>query len=70
MKKNIGQMDKVVRLSVALAILVLYSLGIVSGTVGLVFLTLAALLALTSLFGFCGLYTLLGISTCPMQKGK
>ncbi|MGL6279015.1 MAG: YgaP-like transmembrane domain [Gaiella sp.] len=35
---------------------------------GVALLALAAIMALTAVVGFCPLYPLLGISTCPLGK--
>lgn len=63
MKKNIGKTDRIIRLLVAAVIVVLLFADIISGTLGLILLILAAVLILTSFFNFCPLYKLFGIST-------
>lgn len=62
--KNMGTADRIIRLLLAAIFVALYLLGYVSGTLGLVLLVLAAVFVLTSIFSFCPLYTLVGISTC------
>lgn len=62
--KNMGTADRIIRLILAAIFVVLYLLGYVSGTLGLVLLVLAAIFVVTSIFSFCPLYTLFGISTC------
>ncbi len=68
MKKNMGTIDKAVRIIVALAIAGLYYAEIITGTLGIVLVALGAVFVLTSLVSFCPLYTLLGINTCPAKK--
>ncbi len=63
MKKNMGTIDKLIRLAIAAAVVVLYYLGIISGTLGIVLLVLAGIFVLTSLISFCPLYTLFGLSS-------
>ena len=63
-----GSVDKLIRLIVAAIFVALYFLGVVSGTLGIVFLALAAIFTLTSLIGFCPLYLPFGISTAPKEK--
>lgn len=63
-----GSTDKVIRLIVAAALLGLYFTGNVSGTLGIVFVIIAAVFTLTSLISFCPLYSLFGMSTCPVEK--
>ena len=68
MKKNVGTIDKVIRFVLAALFVVLYFTGTVTGTAGIVLLVLAAVAVITSLMSFCGLYTILGIRTCPAKK--
>lgn len=68
MKTNMGTIDRVVRLLVAVAIAALYMLNIISGTVAIVLLVLAGVFVLTSLVGFCPLYMPLGINTCAKKQ--
>ncbi len=70
MKKNMGAIDKVIRIIIAIVIGVLYFTGTISGTLAIVFLVLAAVFVLTSFISFCPLYTLFGINTCVMKKKK
>jgi len=63
MKKNMGATDKIIRLLAAIVILALYVTKMVSGTMGLVLLAVAAIFALTSIAGTCLLYLPFGIST-------
>jgi hypothetical protein len=68
MKKNMGILDRTIRLSIALVIGVLYYFEIVSGTFGVFLLLLAALFTLTGIFAFCPLYTAFGLYTCSVKK--
>ena len=70
MKKNVGNLDKVVRIILAAVIAVLYFNNVISGTSGLVLMVLAAIFLLTSLIGFCPLYAIFGLNTCPVKKVK
>lgn len=63
MRKNMGIVDRIVRLTIVLFITVLYFTGVIEGTLGVILLIVAGILLLTSLFSFCPLYTLLGINT-------
>ncbi|MBP9070080.1 MAG: DUF2892 domain-containing protein [Bacteroidia bacterium] len=63
MKTNMGSTDKVIRILVAVAILVLYFTDKISGTLAIIGLVLSAVFMLTSLLGFCPLYLPFGIST-------
>ncbi len=68
MKKNMGNVDKIVRLLLSALMIVLYLTDVVSGTVGIVLIALSAVFVLTSLIGFCPLYKIVGLSTCPVEK--
>ncbi len=68
MKKNMGTTDKVIRLIIAVILAVLSFSEVVTGTPGIVLLVVAGVLAITTLTGFCGLYTLFGINTCKVKR--
>jgi hypothetical protein len=63
MKKNMGTIDRAVRVLLALAVLVLYLTNIISGTLAIILGVLAIVFILTSLIGFCPLYVPFKIST-------
>jgi uncharacterized membrane protein len=68
MKKNMGNIDRIIRILVAIVIAVLVFTNVLSGTLGIVLLVLAGVFVLTSVISFCPLYTLVGINTCPKDK--
>jgi uncharacterized membrane protein len=70
MKKNMGGIDRIVRLLIAAVIVILYFTNVLTGTLGIVFLVLAGIFLLTSLVSFCPLYALFGLSTCPLKEKK
>jgi hypothetical protein len=70
MKKNMGTADRVIRLIVAALAVFFYSNGTLTGTMGIVALVLAAVFTLTSFISFCPLYSLVGLSTCPVDPKK
>jgi zinc transporter ZupT len=63
MKKNIGNLDKFIRILIAVIIVVLYIAEIVSDILGFVLLFLAGAFILTSFLSFCPLYKLFGLTT-------
>lgn len=63
MKRNMGTIDKVVRILIALVVIGLYFANVISGTVAIVLLILSAIFILTSLLSFCPLYLPFGINT-------
>lgn len=68
MKINMGNADRIIRVVIALLISVLYLTGVLTGTWAIVLLSVAGVFFLTSLFGICPLYLLLGINSCPAKK--
>lgn len=64
MTKNMGSIDKGIRLFVAVMLVALYFSGTVTGTLGILALVVAGIFTFTSMLGFCPLYTVIGIKTC------
>ena len=64
MKANVGGIDRVLRIVVGLVLVALAATGTVGvwGWIGVIPLV-------TGLFRFCPFYPLLGMSTCPLEKG-
>jgi len=62
MKKNVGTTDKVIRIVIGVGI----------AAAGIYYQSWWGLLAIvpfaTAFMSFCGLYTILGINTCPAKK--
>lgn len=63
MKKNMGSADRIFRMLVAIAIVILYFTNQVSGTTAIILLALAGIFILTSAIGICPLYMPFGISS-------
>ena len=63
MKKNMGTIDRAVRIVAAIIVLVLFLTHAISGPVALILGLVAAVLVLTSFVGICPLYILLKLST-------
>ena len=64
-----GNADRAIRVVIAILIAVLYFTNVISGTLALVLMFLAAVFVLTSLISFCPLYSLIGVNTCQVKKG-
>lgn len=62
MKKNVGTVDKYIRIIIGVALVVL---GLVTNMWWLYII--AAIAFITAFLNFCGLYTLLGISTAKKK---
>jgi hypothetical protein len=63
MKRNMSNIDRIVRVLVAALFAYLYFGGIVSGPLGIVLVVLGVVFLLTSAISFCPLYTLFKFST-------
>lgn len=65
MKKNVGGIDRVLRIVLGVVLLALVFVGPQTpwGWIGVVPL-------LTGLFNFCPFYPLLGLNTCPLKKSN
>ena len=63
MKRNVGGMDRVVRILLGVTLIVAAAAGEIGawGWIGIVPL-------MTGVFSYCWLYRLLGINTCPTPK--
>jgi uncharacterized membrane protein len=68
MKKNMGKIDRILRVIVALILTALYFMDIITGTIGIVALVIAGMFLITSLVGNCPPYGLCGINTCKVKK--
>lgn len=68
MKKNMGSLDRIVRVVLAAIFAVLFFTKVVTGTLGIILLVLGAVFLLTSVVSFCPLYAPFGISTCETKK--
>ena len=63
MKKNMGTIDRIIRIILAIVVVILYMTGSISGTAAIILGILAVVFVLTSLIGFCPLYVPFKIST-------
>ncbi len=63
MKKNMGSLDKTIRILIALVIVGLFFTKIISGIVAIILLSLAGIFILTSFMGTCPIWMMLGVST-------
>lgn len=63
MKRNMSNLDRIIRAIVAVLFAYLYFGGIVTGGLGIVLVVVGAVLLLTAIIGFCPLYVLFKIST-------
>ncbi|HXH73100.1 MAG TPA: DUF2892 domain-containing protein [Mariprofundaceae bacterium] len=70
MKKNMGTIDRVIRLIIVAAIAALYFAGQLSGLALIILGIVAVAFLLTSLIGWCPIYYPFGLSTCKKESGQ
>ncbi len=63
MKTNMSNLDRIIRVIIAIVLVLLFSNDVITGTFGWVIIAIAAIFTLTSMLGFCPLYTLFNISS-------
>lgn len=63
MKKNMGSLDRIIRLALVVLVAVLYFTNVISGTLAIILGVVALVFLITSLVGVCPLYMPFGIST-------
>ncbi|MGK0413588.1 MAG: hypothetical protein ACJA1B_001796 [Polaribacter sp.] len=70
MKKNMGSIDKIVRILIAVVIGILFYTNVIAGTLGIILLVVAGIFVATSFISFCPLYAPFGFSTCAIKDKK
>jgi len=70
MKKNMGALDKIIRVVVAIVIVILFATHVVTHVWAIILLVIAGILLITSIIGFCPLYQILMINTCKKEPKK
>lgn len=68
MTKNVGTVDRAVRVLIGIAALATFFLGVFEGTLGTVALVAGIAMLGTAAIGWCGAYSLFGIKTCPVDR--
>lgn len=63
MKKNVGSLDSMIRIIVAVVIALLFYFQVLTGTWAVILGAIAIILVITSLVNICPLYMPFGIST-------
>lgn len=63
MKQNMGNLDRIIRFIVVIAVIILLWAEVIKGTFATILGIIAIILVITSITGFCPLYVPLKIST-------
>lgn len=69
MKKNMGTIDRIVRLILAAVVFALYYTGVLTGVLGILLMVFAVVFVITSWLAFCPLYLPFGLSTLRKKLG-
>ena len=68
MKSNVGTIDKIIRVALAVLFAILYFTKVIPGTIGIVLLALAAVFVLTSFISFCPIWAIFGVNTSKKKE--
>jgi hypothetical protein len=68
MKKNVGNIDKLVRMIIAIIIVTLSYFEIIDGTLAIILLAFALILVVTSFMNFCPIFAFIGKSTHKTEE--
>ena len=68
MTKNMGKIDRSIRIIVAMVIIILIIKHVVVGTLAYILLAFAIIFVITSFISFCPIYKLLGINSCEKKN--
>lgn len=68
MKKTVGSADKIIRYIIAIVAIYVAYTGMVASPWDYVLYAAAAIMIVTALTGFCGLYSVFGINTCKLKE--
>ncbi|HQE11369.1 MAG TPA: DUF2892 domain-containing protein [Flavipsychrobacter sp.] len=67
MKKNVGTIDRYIRILFAIVVVILYYTKQIEGTTAIVAGIVAMIMLATSFLNFCPIYAILGINTCKTK---
>jgi hypothetical protein len=70
MKRNVGNVDRIIRMLSGIVLATLYFTGIATGTAGYLVLAIGIIFLVTSTIRFCPLYAVFGASTCPIENSS
>ncbi len=68
MEKNLGNLDKTIRIMAAISFAALYYSEVIPDTMALIVAVPIGILLVTGFAGFCPIYTAFGLSSCKKQK--
>lgn len=70
MEKNLGNLDKTIRIMAAISVAALYFSETIPDTMALIVALPILILLVTGFAGFCPLYTAFGLSSCKKPRNE
>lgn len=70
MVRNEGTVDRIVRVVLGVVLVAAWAFGWLAGTLAVVLGVVGIVLVATGAIGFCPLYRMLGMSTCPVPAKR
>jgi len=70
MQKNMGPVDRIFRVLIAILIVVSYWQGFITGTLSIVLLVVSGIFLLTSILSSCPCYSIIGMNTCKVKDNE
>lgn len=67
---NVGGTDRIIRILLGIVLIALGAAHVVTGGLAIAAYVVGGISLATGAFRFCGAYSLLGISTCPLKPGQ
>jgi hypothetical protein len=67
-RQNVGTPDRAARIILAVVLAVAAVGGFVTGPLAILAAVIAAVMLVTGIVGFCPLYALFRVSTCPVRR--
>jgi Protein of unknown function (DUF2892) len=67
MTRNVGSLDRTIRVLFAATVALAYIMGWISGTLTIVLGVVAVVMLVTGLVSFCPLYRILGVNSCSLK---
>jgi len=66
--QNVGTIDRIARLGLGAVLGVVFLAGIVAAPLSWLVGVLSVIMLATGALGFCPIYRILGVRTCPIQR--
>jgi hypothetical protein len=66
--QNVGTLDRIARLGLGAVLGVVFLAGIVAAPLSYLVGALSVIMFATSALGFCPIYRIVGVRTCPIQR--